>query len=640
MGQGVKAVFLQRLTRLLLTGRIFLVKRMGLKFLCKRIRVSRAVYLLACAALLVLSADNADAQQFLPTVGYAASGGGAAVMVNNQPAIKFRVSNGGLSPMARAEITASRLKQLIYGDWRMLTVKTLDKHRAQVAAGNQLICIATQADAKAAGTSAAALAGIWVNRLKELFAMPPVEVKPSRLTVPEGERRFAQIGGVIAGPAEVESKDPSVATAVYDPIKKAVAVMGLRIGTCRVMVNKQGFTAELTVEVKRYAARIARAAIAEVTGNPAPAAIVRDAAADAASAAVVLEPGASAEYGEPTMPEGNLPLGSKIRVIVPVKAAGENLLPIELAVPVDVVNRRLPQVPTKSLLYSNEPERISRFGMLFSACLGMDERQRLFFHHINVIGKPLRLRVEVLNAGQTDAQVHSVIGTSEPRVDPVDAGYRAGIIFIRDFLVDAGRVYNLPPRSRLALYVQTLDHLKTASGICDLRVLQGEGVYVRVLAEPVNQVGPKVGQTAPILDGDIPTSLSAHIYESPAKLVEAKYVVGERWQFIRIGKFAITNNSGDRHLYGNYGVVYEIKITVENPTPTAKAIQIDFEPTAGAASGIFIIDGKFLSVKAVVPPREFNIAKLKVEAGQTRHITIKTMPTGGSAYPATIVVRS
>lgn len=630
----------QWLTSLLLTGRIFLVKRMGLKFLSSRICVSRAVYLLACAALLVLSATGAYAQQFLPTVGYAASGGGAAVMVNNQPAIKFRVPNGGLSPMTRAEITASRLKQLIYGDWRTLTVKTLDKHRAQVVAGSQLICVATQADAKAAGTSAAALASIWVNRLKELFAMPPVEVKPSRLTVPEGERRFAQVGGVIAGAAEVESKDPSVAAAVYDPTKKAVVVTGLRVGVCKVIVSKQGFTAELTVEVKRYAARIARTAAAEVTGNPAPAAIVRAAASDTASAAVILEPGASAEYGEPKLPEEDLPLGAKIRVIVPVRASGENLLPIELSVPVDIVNRRLPQVPTKSLLYSNEPERISRFGLLFSADLGLNERQRLFFHHINVLGKPLRLKVEVLNAGQTDAQVHSVIGTSEPRVDPVDAGYRAGVSFIRDFLVDAGRIYNLPPRSRLALYTQTLDHMRTASGICDLRVLQGEGVYVRVLAEPIDQKGPAVGQTAPISDGDIPSSLSAHIYESPTKLVEAKYVVGERWQFIRIGKFAITNNSGDRYLYGNYGVIYEIKITVENPTSTAKTIQIDFEPTAGAASGIFIIDGKFLSVKTVVPPQEFNIAKLKLEAGQTRHITIKTMPTGGSAYPATIVVRS
>jgi len=613
---------------------------MGLKLFNIKSYVSRAVYLCICAALLVLLAVGADAQQFLPTVGYAASGSGAAVMVNNQLAIKFRVPNGGLSPMARAEITASRLKPLVYGDWRLLAVKSLDKNRAQVVAGDRLICIATHADAKAAGTSAAALASLWVNRLKELFAMPPVEVKPSQLTVPEGERRFAQVGGVIAGLAEVESKDPSVATAVYDPEKKAVSVLGIRVGTCKVIVNKQGFTAELTVEVKRYAARIARTAVVEVTGNPAPQDIVRAAAADGASSAVILEPGASARYGEPKVPDGNLPAGAKVRTVVPVRAAGENLLPVELAVPVDVINRRLPWTPTKNLLYCNDPERISRFGLLFSAELGSDNRQRLFFHHINVLGKPLRLRVDILNTGQVDAQIHSVIGASEPRVDPVDAGYRAGISFIRDFLADAGRIYNLPPRSKLTLYAQNIDHLMTVSGISDLRVLQGEGIYVRVMAEPVNQAGLAVGQTAPIFDGDVPTNLSEHVYESPTKLVEAKYVVGERWQFIRIGKFAITNNTGDKRLYGNYGVIYEIKITVENPTSTAKTIQIDFEPTAGAASGIFVIDGKILSVKTVLPPYEFNIAKLRLEAGQTKNITIKTMPTGGSAYPATIVVRS
>ena len=76
-------------------------------------------------------------------------------------------------------------------------------------------------------------------------------------------------------------------------------------------------------------------------------------------------------------------------------------------------------------------------------------------------------------------------------------------------------------------------------------------------------------------------------------------MVGQRWAFIPIGKLPISDYAQQNQLDGNYGVTYNIDINVQNPGPDTKTISVNFEPAAGLASGVFIIDGKLVIARQI-----------------------------------------
>jgi hypothetical protein len=134
--------------------------------------------------------------------------------------------------------------------------------------------------------------------------------------------------------------------------------------------------------------------------------------------------------------------------------------------------------------------------------------------------------------------------------------------------------------------------------------------------------------------------MSDHIYPSPAKLIETDYVIGQRWAFISIGRQALGSHNAQKRLDGNYGVTYDINVKVENPTTQMKKVRVMFDPTAGLASGVFIIDGELVSTKYAKPPDEIQLASYQLKPGEVRTVRIVTVPVAGSNYPANLVVRS
>lgn len=592
----------------------------------------------ACAVLVIIAGLPAGAE-FVPKVEYSARGSDAVVTINNRVAVNFRVSNAGLAPIDRAKLTAERLKPLATGGWKSISAKATDTKRAQVVVGDKLICIATAADASAGKTSAPALADSWVKNMRRLFAMPPISLTPGEITVPENETRVTTIGGAAQGTVTIADGNPTVATSSFDPAKRAVVVLGKTTGQSTVEVSCQGYKAALTVNVKKYAGKLAPVQKIEITGDPAPDWLLIRAAEQVAASTVTLEPGARATFSKPKIFCTSLGKGESTRAVVSVKATGPDFITADMNAPIEIVNRQLSYKPAVDLFYSNNPERLTRYGTLFTGKLAFDERTRLFYHHQNVLGKRARLAIELINAGDSQASVQAISGIGRPIVDTVVVGYLAGMDFVRNNLRHVGMIYRIPPKSRMVIYADDLGHNITASGIIDLRQFVGSDVYVKVSAEPPSSGLLSEGRHASIGDTDIPRQLSEHVYVSPTKQLESKYVIGERWEFIRIGKHAIKDASDDKQLFGNYGVLYDIKIRIENPTADDRNVKIVFEPTAGPASGIFVIGGKIIGVKIVVPPKEFEITTVRVPAGQAKTLKITTIPLGGSAYPASIVVR-
>lgn len=598
----------------------------------------RAALLCACAVLVVL-AGLPGAAQFVPTVGYAANGSKAMVVINGRTAINFRVGNGGLTPLDRARITAGRLEPLTNRGWASIAAESTGRTSARVVAGKQLICMITQDDAKAGRMSAAALAEIWAKNLRGLLSMPPITLSPVGVTIPENETRRAVVGGALTGPVRATDSDPSIATSTFDPAQRVIIVRGKSVGRCTVEVSCQGYTKTLSVSVKRYAGRLTGAGSAEVTGNPAPNWLIKKAAEHAAASGVSIEPQASAIVGKPRVKATTLANGKNVRAIVPVRVQGPGMLSTELLVPVDVFNRSIISTKPTVLFYSNNPERITRYETLFAEKLSIDECTRLFYHHQNMLGKRAEFFIELINAGNTPASIHAISGTTPAMVDTVKVGYMAGVNFIRDYLGQVGMIYSIPPMSKLVIYAESLKPLKTASGIIDLRETVGGDVYIRVAANPPGLTSDSEGCITAINDYYIPSRLSDQVYAAPVKQLDVGYVVGECWQFIRIGKYSIRDTRDEKDLYGNYGVIYEIHLKIQNPTADASKVRLVFEPTAGPAAAVFVLDGNVIGVKQVNPPMEHEIMSARVPAGKSKEIIVLTMPLGGSAYPATLVVR-
>jgi len=171
------------------------------------------------------------------------------------------------------------------------------------------------------------------------------------------------------------------------------------------------------------------------------------------------------------------------------------------------------------------------------------------------------------------------------------------------------------------------------SGLLGLRVLRGAAVRVRVVAEPEEQADAQ--EEAPGATGPA----SEHVYPTPRKSVRARYRVGDPWTFIPVGQRPIQGRNGKLRLDGNYGVLYEIDLRLENPTGEPRTVDVALSPDAGDARGVFCIEGRLIEVPPLAG-HDTVLASFRLDAGEEREIPVRTLPVAGSAYPARIVVRS
>ncbi len=92
-------------------------------------------------------------------------------------------------------------------------------------------------------------------------------------------------------------------------------------------------------------------------------------------------------------------------------------------------------------------------------------------------------------------------------------------------------------------------------------------------------------------------------------------------------------------LDGDYGVLYDIAVRLDNPTPAPRVVRLMLAPDAGGAQGIFLVEGRWVEAPHLSPPAEFQLAQFLLSPQEHRVVNIRTLPVGGSAYPVTLVVR-
>lgn len=578
--------------------------------------------------------------EFSPKVSNQQYGKAAALLINGRSAVRFQAANGMLSPLERAQITTQRLSVLVAAKLNPRVIYANgDAHSAKVCAGEQVLCRVTSHDARQQGTTAIALAKVWAAAMRELLLMPPVVLNPTEIVVPLGENRQVDVGGAAVGPIYAKIDNADVAEAVAPAGVRSVVVSGKQLGKALVEISVQGEHATLVVYVKKYAGRLPGVSIGQVTGNPCPASLVCYTARQAVAQNAMMEPNASLEIGGIQCPSQALPPGHSRQLKVDVRITGRDYIPYSAKASAEVRNVVLPHEDPAQLFYSNDPESITKYQPLFAGKIEVGKPVRVLYHHQNDMAKRVHLIVELLNPTETPAKIRVFRGIASPSKDTVVVGHTAGCAFMKDCANDVSVVETIPPQSRLVVVSEMLDNKDTASGILELRQMDGQSTYLRVTAaEPfVDNVTDGTIARAP--EAKV-LRLSDQIYPTPIKTMDVEYIVGSRWAFIPLGKHALTDDSQQKKLYGNYGVTYNINVKVSNPTGEAKKICFVFDPTAGPASGAFFIDGKFASVKYAQPPAEITLKWFTLNPGETKNCRVTTVPLAGSNYPATLIVKS
>jgi hypothetical protein len=572
-----------------------------------------------------------------------------------------------MSPRERADHAAGRLRELLSEGLgpNDISARARGKGWAVYARGG-LIMIATAAEAKERDEEPRDTARRWAANLKSALTgmakaggrKAPVKVaekpaakrvvaaKPSpkkaatlgvashSVPLPVGETRVVGVIGTAAGPIEARVEETDIASVRPVPGKAAVEVRGLMPGRAVVRVNREGKEAAFAVWVKKYAGRVKEVPVAEVTGESTPASIVRTVAEDRALDGVEKEPGAAIKVtGDP---QGVRALGraQSTEVLFPITIHGEGYLPVKTHARVRVKNVELEAQQTKDLLYSNNPESVRDYGTLYQALVENTGTARLFYHHQNRMGHGFVFQIHLINPGDTPADVQVVQADAGPILNTIQVGHRAAARYLQVATADIGYIARIPARGTRLIYSTGLPHLLTVSGIYNLRVVSGGSVVVHVAAASAvyrPQASPELVAKA---------RSQPAVFPSPQKDQKFTYTVGEHWCFVPLGRKAIPAKDPETKLQGNYGVLYNITVELDNPTDAAKTVKVLLSAEAGWTRGAFVIDGRLIEAPHIAPPAVAELWSVKLEPQERRTVTIQGIPAGGAFYPVSLVVRS
>jgi hypothetical protein len=626
---------------------------------------------------------------------------GTELRVNDVLVLRTRSAVGGIAPAERTQLSAERLRELTVSEAGLeprevrVDVETETRYRtetrtitkmvektvtrrirkkrrkvkvsvpvktkqtvqvsytveteARLIAKGKVLATATATEAKASSLGKpSSLAESWASSLRRALAIPGISLSDTGQVVPWMEKRTLKFSGAARGPVTIQrqSGPGSPVEVTVDLATSTITLLGKSIGRDIVVVSREGASDKLTVAVQPYAAMLLAPQPVMLTGSGVEGEKVSRLVLASARASV--QPLKGASFTIETEPTAVPPpaQGKSLTVPIAITASGPDMLPLRQTLKIPVISRSLPKAETNALLFSNNPERIKEPQTLFVTRLSMGTA-RLLYHHLNNTGQNLWFVAELVNDSDTPTRVQVLGGDAGPVRDTVWVGYRAASDFMSAFSSDSGMVVEIPAHSRMALQTIRLPNDLTISGLFQLRLLSGSAPLVRVGADipgSATTLGEILVPTP--LSDTLQTQLrevdrqSSHVYPKPSVSLTAKHSVGGRWGFFSVGRSPISATDSSQVLEGNYGVFYDIQLTLDNPTSAPADVRLIFEPAGGMAGAVFLIDGQRKEIPQTNMPTETILATFRLAPGARKTIPVRTLPLSGSNYPINLIVKS
>jgi len=297
--------------------------------------------------------------------------------------------------------------------------------------------------------------------------------------------------------------------------------------------------------------------------------------------------------------------------------------------------------PPSLLMVSNRPEKIEQEGILWRSSFRRDQVTRLLYSHLNSSRSDVYLWVTLVNRGERPARVLVIQADGGPAPQELFVGHRCNTRFLEDLARRQGLVVVIPPGKAWEVGRYRMGSRDLVSGLCHLQMLEGDELEATVETSPR---GVRLGQIANQLEAPFnPFMIHPRgVFVDPNITLDEKFVVGaDATAEVPFGRapWLIDPHSGEPNT-GNYGVLYEMRLELSNPTSQPCRLSLFFEPINGVALGSFLVEGRLTETACIKPPGRALIGTVDLLPQQNRSLRIVTLPQAGSHYPARIVIRS
>jgi hypothetical protein len=551
----------------------------------------------------------------------------AEVGAGSRVLLRLRGPDGG-EVERRADGIASDLGEALVAGLRPAEVGA--NAEGQVTARGAVVATADADTAKAANTSPQALAGQWARGIRELAGGAYVAVTPAgSLSLPWREQRFVRWGGTAPADVSVTSQPPTVQLELQQAAHRIV-LTGADVGNGVLQLQVAGQPLAMPVVCRKWAAQIRPASAALITGSSTHPSLVRQALLNAALAAATPEPGAVVELADvEERPDG---------LSATVEAHGDGYFATRRQVSVRTQTADCPRADATRLVVSNYPERVVTPGRLLLHAITPGEPARLLWHHVNDGTIPLRLTLRLSNTGGEPGMAHVSLAGAGPLADEIGAGHRAMVRFLSDELTDSGIMLRLPPGRSWDIASTVFRPRQVVSGLAQVTLLQGTQMVLEVVAETAGAVPEPTLASSPLSPAKI-GALQTKYEFAAHKPLTLSHTIGGAWTFLPIGRDVRKNDHG-AELAGEYGVLYDVTLTVRNEKDYPGQYEITLRGGGGAARTTLIMDGKLTETGLLTGGIETTLQRGTVPPRGEKVLRIRVIPESGSYYPQTLTVRS
>ncbi len=310
--------------------------------------------------------------------------------------------------------------------------------------------------------------------------------------------------------------------------------------------------------------------------------------------------------------------------------------PTGKTVTVTVRNEYAPVIPCEFLAFSNHPEKVFERGLLYEAGLIRHKPVRLRYYHLtDEKVDPHYVGFYLGNNTGKPARVHIVESYGGPSKDVMLAGHMNNLKFFDNKENNQGWIEEIPPHSIKLIRRNLLDPGVVISATADLHLLKGGPLQIYMYASDKS-------------DQDLSVAMATSKTDRHARGAYPLTRIRAKGTFSLNGKEAvhtiadtpISNIFEGKDIRGNYGVMYEYEFTLKNPYPEDRTASFYFQPRGGIATATFSFDDRPVSVGFTRAYEMIRLCRIKVPAGGSRQVTVKTMPEDASNYPVRLIIQS
>jgi len=562
-----------------------------------------------------------------PSVEVAGEGPVVSVRVNGLVVLRLR----GPEASTQAQVVARRLRSLPAGANSVEVVPGKDGAEVRVA-GRRVVTV-DRGQARANQTSTSLLAAQWAARLQAALSVRRLRVTASSLVLPVGGTGWVDVQTLPPGRPELGPYDARVVDLRWEGPQR-LRVRGRAVGSARVALLYGTSRREVVVSVRPLSGRLPDRVEVAVTGDPAPADVVREAVLQALHGRTRTEPGAFLEVGQVVLPavgRGEVWTGE-----VPARIRSPFALPVEGVVPVLVRNQALELQPPARLLLSNNPERIATDGVLFREVVQRGESVRMLYHHSNGAARDKVVTVWLRNPWPRPARVHLLLAAPRAWHDTMGVGHAAARRFLELTSRGAGYVLELPPRGEHRFTAQRTPPEHVVSGLLQVQVLEGGALEVSVSVRTVYVLDRAV-------QWEVGREEKAHprgVFGPPLVEWEARLLVGSEWEAELGRSRQLRDLRTGTLLDGDYGVTYRLRLQLENPTDRAAEVELVLVAASGPAYATFLVDGRLVDLRFLATGRTATVYSATLAPREARGVELVTMPEAASWYPVRLRWRS